>query len=157
MNCADAREQLLEADPAELRGEGETELSLHVRECAACGAVAARLVAATLELNRTLEAVQPGVPVDAALRELRGRLRRERRRHRRLAGTIAVAAAATLAGLVLLRNGQPVVETDRQPSVVASPGLEVEAPPGNTVAVFEVADRPDIVIVWLFEMGEQSE
>jgi len=157
VNCVEARERLLEADTAELRGIGDTALSTHVRDCADCAAIARRMLSAAKELQRALDAVQPVTVVDAALGERRVRLRRERGRRWRLAGIVAVAAAATLAGLAIVRNERPDVATDWRPPVAESPGLDVEAPPGTDVAVFEVAGRPDIVIVWLFETGEQSE
>jgi hypothetical protein len=32
--------------------------------------------------------------------------------------------------------------------------LDLETPPGKDVAVFEVEDRPDIVVVWFYEQGD---
>ena len=47
MKCETMLARLLDADRDELEGRGASEVAVHVRECARCGAVAARLLADT--------------------------------------------------------------------------------------------------------------
>jgi hypothetical protein len=68
---------------------------------------------------------------------------------------VPALAAAGLVGIMLLdlrRSGEPgsVWEAPQRTSV----GLDIEAPPGKNVAVFEVEDRPDIVVVWFYDQGD---
>ena len=44
MNCTQARETMLVAEPSELRGRGESPLSAHVGECDACRSLAGSLI-----------------------------------------------------------------------------------------------------------------
>ncbi len=74
---------LLEADPAELAGAADTELSRHIAECQSCRDVAKRMLAANRPLHDILGRA-PGVDVDrllakAALRPVDGAETRERR------------------------------------------------------------------------------
>ena len=56
MMCDHALEMLLEADLDELAGNGGSPLAAHVRECAKCSAVAARIAADTRALARAFNA-----------------------------------------------------------------------------------------------------
>jgi len=42
----------------------------------------------------------------------------------------------------------------RAPEQEVALGLDIETPPGKNVAVFEIADRPDIVVVWFYDQGD---
>src|SRR5256885_16949362 len=57
MDCATARERMLEADPDELRGEDDSEVAAHLRDCAACRARAAAILAAEAEMASALDAL----------------------------------------------------------------------------------------------------
>jgi hypothetical protein len=58
--------------------------------------------------------------------------------------------------LVLLGDGSSTIDESVQASVPAQlPGLEITAPPGKDVAVFKVTDRPDIVVVWFLDAGDE--
>ena len=51
MNCATARELLLVADPADLEGRTESELSRHLRDCEVCRQAAELVLHALAELE----------------------------------------------------------------------------------------------------------
>lgn len=148
MNCTDARAALLEADPVELRGEAETAVSLHLRECAACRATADAILATEAAAGRRIQARAPRSGAADAV--ARGRSAAERRRRARWGWLVPLAAAAGIVTLILTRPGPhppgEEVGVVREPA----PGrIAVEAPVGRSVAVFETTD-PDIVIIWLF-------
>ncbi|HEX8906064.1 MAG TPA: hypothetical protein VF771_14550, partial [Longimicrobiaceae bacterium] len=66
MDCRTARDLLLEADPAELRGERDSPLAAHLHSCAGCRARAAAILAGQAELDaalRTLAAPPAGTRV----------------------------------------------------------------------------------------------
>ena len=136
IECRVSDDVLLEADPAELAGSADTELSRHIAECQSCHDVAKRILAA----NRTLHDIlgrASGVDVDrllaeAALPPLDGAETRERRsRSRAVRGDsrpfrrlwAALAAAACIAALLLAR------QVDRRPLVVTpTPRVERHLP-----------------------------
>ncbi len=156
MNCADARERLLEADPAELEGRIDSELSRHLEACAVCGALANHILDAQSGLKAALAGTRPRAPVDVALRAAAARAASERRRRRWWAAAPMVAAAG-LAGLVVFGDGgSEMPGVMWQPSPVrAASSVDVEAPSGKDVVVFEIDDRPDVVVVWFFEKGDE--
>jgi hypothetical protein len=69
---------------------------------------------------------------------------------------VPFAAAAVIAGIIVGRNsGSGTLENVWQGNPTqAVAGLDLETPPGKDVAVFEVEDRPDIVVVWFYEQGD---
>ena len=158
--CTRPLEPLLEADPDELRGVGESKTAEHVRSCARCAAAAERVLRHNAALDAAL-AQSPDAPdVDALLRRARlqidepmrgprdttpdGARARAWRRWRRWA---PVAAAAALAALLLIG--------DREPELIGTPGAPrtavaplVESPDQN-VAVIQT-DNPDITVLWFY-------
>jgi hypothetical protein len=52
MTCADCLDAMLDAEPAELRGDGRSELAGHVRSCLACRRASAAILAGTSVLTR---------------------------------------------------------------------------------------------------------
>jgi hypothetical protein len=68
MKCENSLVLLLEAEREELEGRGRSEVAAHVRECAQCGAVAARLLADTQVLAAHVAA--RGVEARAARRSV---------------------------------------------------------------------------------------
>jgi hypothetical protein len=107
-------------------------------------------------LDRALLDAQPKTPVDLALQTAALRVAAVRRRQRWW--TVApLAAAAGVAGLLLLGRGDsdlPGEMWQPQPAVVVS-GIDVEAPSGQDVVVFDIEDRPDVVVVWFFDKGDE--
>ena len=65
MECPDALRALLEAEPLELRGEGDSADAAHVRECTPCRMAAAVLLAGEEGLADALRGLAP--PLDVAL------------------------------------------------------------------------------------------
>lgn len=63
MNCNEALERLLDAEPGELHGNGDTALVSHVRTCRRCGALARQLLADTDDFSLALTAVRRTSPV----------------------------------------------------------------------------------------------
>lgn len=154
MNCTEARDRLLEADLAKLKGEVDTDLSLHVRDCAGCRAVAERLAAQERTLAVALDAVRPRMGVEEALaRAEAGSASRGRVLTfplRKAWGLVPLAAAAAVAGVLITSNGG---QLPGEPIDVAAahhaPVPTVEESTGRNVAVFET-ENPDIVVVWIF-------
>ena len=70
MICDDMLELMLEADPAELEGRGNSTLAGHLRDCTRCGRVAAQLLTDTRRLDKALESrrAMPARPLEAAAR-----------------------------------------------------------------------------------------
>ena len=155
MNCWDARELLLEADPAELKCTVPSEIVEHLEACDNCHALAARILQAESALGTELAGVQPRTPLDAALQSASLRAATVRRK-RRWWAALSATAAAGVAGLLLFGRGGPDLPGrmwQPQPWVAAS-GIDVEAPLGKDVVVFDIEDRPDLVVVWFFDKGE---
>jgi anti-sigma factor RsiW len=146
MNCLDASQELLTADPAELTGHAPTELSRHIRDCSRCGTAAAAILSHTDTLRRAMNRSVPSQPPARALERAR---RLQQRRRRRLVAA-PVLAAAGLATLLLTSDTASVgseIGLPAQAARVASP--LVEQPMGVDVAVFNT-DDPNIVVVWFF-------
>jgi anti-sigma factor RsiW len=155
MNCADARELLLEADAAELRCMVASQVSQHLEACGSCRTLATRILQAQSTLEKELAGVEPRTPVDAALQSATVSAAAARRKHRWWAAA-PLAAAAGAAGLLLFGNGGPELTGELwQPRrVVANSGLDVDVPSGKDVVVFNIKDRPDVVVVWFFDKGD---
>lgn len=148
MDCPTARDLLLEADPAELRGEGDSPLAAHLRDCAACRARAQAILAGEAELDaalRSLAAARTGTRV-IALWPRHGLARR--------VGTIAVplAAAAAAAGVVLLRPApageKPGVTTEKIARALFPRQPVVRPGPGRSAMVLQTRD-PGVTVVWI--------
>ena len=72
IECKTALERLLEADPAELGGEGDSELVVHLRGCERCTAVAERLLDGQQELAAELGELELEVSVLSPSRKVPG-------------------------------------------------------------------------------------
>jgi len=134
-------EELLVADPAELRGIGDSHVARHVRECDECRAQAQLILT---EQDRLRD----------ALRTLSGTRRAthvERRRGRHF--WIPAAAAAAAAVLLLVRmplatNG--VLPELPGPIVDVATAPKVNASSNDVVAVLQTRD-PRITVVWYLQ------
>ncbi len=151
MTCAEVRERLLDADPAELEGRIDTPVSRHLAACPVCHARARRLLEAQEALEYVVAHVLPGARVDEAIH--RAMRTREARRKRRAAwgAILPLAAAAGLAGVLVLGNGNGPVNGSGAAEVSEQrlPSFSVQPPAGQNVAVFHT-DDPNIVVVWLY-------
>lgn len=132
MRCAESRELMLEADPAELRGEGTSALALHLASCDDCRAAAEHVLVMTRQLGAALDTR----PV------------RQVRPARVLPW--GLAAAAVLALFAVMRSG-PVRTTDGTAPVSSVPAVDIEVSSGKGrgAAVFKTGD-PNITVVWFF-------
>jgi hypothetical protein len=156
VNCSEARELMLEADSTELEARRGSRLGVHLGECAQCAAIARDILAEQQELQRVLRAARPKTGVDMALTRAAARAGAARRRRRMWRTVIPLAAAAGLAGLLVFDHSRTAMPGSvwHAPERQAAVGLDIETPPGKNVAVFEIADRPDIVVVWFYDQGD---
>jgi hypothetical protein len=128
MNCTEAREAMLVAEPAELRAEGESELAAHLVECDACRSLARAL---TGDLGR-----------------LSSRIRARSTRRALMLAALPVAAVLVVAAtIVTRRSDQPTVaalpRSDRPANVVS-----VDVGVGQQATVIKTAD-PKTTLVWI--------
>ncbi len=151
MTCAEARDALLEADLAEIRGEADTPLGDHLTTCERCQAAAAAILGQQGALARALDHSRPRTPVETALERVRGRLRARASRRRALRWAAPLAAAAGIAGVAVLRNGGGPSAAPDSPAVPDAPvAFDLGLAPDRNVAVFESAARPNVVVVWFY-------
>ncbi len=101
MNCAEARRVMLEADPSALTPQADSELAAHLRACASCRGAAEEVRALEAALAGWLRTATPRTDDASAVARAR-RAARRRTRSRRLAAGLSLAAAAGLAGLLVL-------------------------------------------------------
>lgn len=150
MNCAQALARLLEADVAELSGDADSAFSRHVASCERCRARADTILAGQRELANALNEHRSRVPVERALAAARQRVR-SRRRMRTLSWVVPLAAAAGISVMMVSSDrsrrssdfSTPVAE---ERSVTFDLGIATD----QTVAVFESATRPNVVVVWFY-------
>ncbi len=151
MECTTARERLLEADPAELRGVGDGELAAHLAGCAGCRGRAAAILAGEAELDAALA----GLAAEGA-----ARLPAERparvipfRPRRWAPWALAPLAAAAAAALLWLRPQQALPPTSEAEARAVAQAL-FRPPPlvdpgaGRSAAVIQTRN-PEITVVWL--------
>jgi hypothetical protein len=130
MNCIEARDALLTAEPRELKGMGESALASHLRECAACAARADYLAGGLDTLGAQV-------------------LRSNAHRVRRAAFIATLPIAAALAAFAVLRAREPAtVANTVHPADIVS----VHVAPGQQAAVFKTKD-PKVTVVWLSSGG----
>lgn len=156
--CQEVRRLILEGEPHELRGIGDSPLAAHVRACPRCARVATTVLAETERLDAYLtrdptearvdaildragwidpspSGVADGPASDAAARRWRPRW--------------AWLAAAAAVGALLLLPGRSVRPGPELPAVAGSRPPTVEAMSGQRVAVLET-ENPDITVLWFF-------
>jgi hypothetical protein len=171
MNCHEAIERILEADPAELAGDVPSPLGEHLQACSRCQVMAWQVLSRQGALAKEMARLRPRVPAEELLAHLSLDRPREtenqaeggapagemgRRRPRRVwgrwvAGAVPVAAAAALA-VLLLGDGsrQPLSVREFTPSVLPpSTAPEVEPGTSRDFAVLETRN-PNISVVWFF-------
>ena len=139
MNCTEAREAMLVAEPADLTGATSTPLATHIADCADCRRASAIIAAATTQLGVAIAGRAMIAP---------------RRISRRAIGLafVPVAAAAVFAALLpgrFSRTAEPRVSSPRAVSslpVVRQVSLEVAR--GQHATVLRTAD-PKVTVIWL--------
>jgi hypothetical protein len=135
---------MLLAEPAELRGSGDSDLAVHLSTCGECSSIARRI----LERSRGLAADrEPSSPEPLVVPSHEPRPRRGRR----VAGGLAIAAMLAAVALVpwYARRGTPPVTPASSEAFTPSPGVSVSVPPGSNAIVFQTAD-PTITVVWYY-------
>lgn len=148
MNCATARELLLVADPADLEGRTESELSRHLSSCEPCRRAAERVLSALAELEVGL-ASDPETSALTTARRAMAAARKRRVRSQWVRRAVPLAAAAGLAALLIVRRSPPL-PPDTVPVRAPIHDVTVTAPPGGqSLAVLHTGD-PNIVVVWFF-------
>ena len=145
IDCATATDLLLEAEPAELRGEGESALAAHLRECASCRGQAELLLGEQARLAHALDTIT------AVHTTPRSQHRPVTRRWLpRVLLPVAAAAAA-----VIVFVARPAQRADEPlPPLLVLPARIAEVPVVNAstdrnVAVMRTAD-PKITVVWYY-------
>lgn len=134
MNCIEAREAMLTAEPSELAGSPVSPLAEHLAECEDCRALAG-------VLTRELGALTTLVRHRAAART--------RRIHRSTAIGALAAAAVIIAFVIPRHRGAP--PTAVPASTIAS-GISVDVAPGQQAAVIATRD-PKVTVVWIIRGG----
>lgn len=163
--CVDMRERLLEADPAELLGAGDSAVARHVAGCAACTAAAQRILRSQQELADALSqlvqappaagarvaAVVPAAAAESAVRPARGA-------RRSLLRVMPPLAAAAVLVLFLLQQRSadelPRLEPVPEPTAYALDMPVVNATDGSDVAVMQTSN-PNITVVWFLKRERQ--
>jgi len=153
MNCADARQLMLEADLAELSPDAGGELGAHLATCRACRGAADEILSLEAGLAGWLAAAAPRGDTGAALASAAATARR-RARQRRLAGALTLAAAAVLATLLVLPARTRMPGSSALAPAAPLGGFSV-ASPGREVMVVQPAD-PRFVVVWYLPTRRSS-
>lgn len=171
LDCREAEALLLEADRADLLGQGDGPLAVHIRSCDACRRAAARIVAGERVLDDALGERAAARPVDEVLHAVRQELVTDREAGPGSASfirwkVVVPLVAAALGALSLWHSGpggdstpvSPVV----RPAWSASPsaaargttapgedegGLRVEA--DGRFALMKTGS-PTISVVWFY-------
>jgi anti-sigma factor RsiW len=155
-SCAGIRELLLEADPAELGGAGESLLARHLRGCARCAADAERVLAVQRRMadalaDLTASATPPASPArQRGLRAWSASVSRGRTRRRLIMGATPLAAAAVLVLLLVQQRDRAELlplEPATDQVAVAGDVPVVNVTTAHDVAIMKTAD-PNITVVW---------
>ena len=141
MTCETARQAMMDAELDDLRGQGGSELSVHLRTCAACRTRADAILASYGALARGLDVFQPSAAETPVMR-----LARRRRRVAWL--PLPLAAAAALALLLARRTPDPLPNVDALARWMLREPPIVEPRAGRQAVVIE---KQNLTIVWLYE------
>lgn len=150
-SCLEVRTLLLEAEPHELLGEGQSSVARHVRACTACAELAQRMLGAQHELadalahlgTHTTQLTHASTPTRTEAPATPAR----RTRRTLLRAAAPLAAAAVLALLLVPRGGEPPIAVPPELIAVASDVPVVNVPAGENVAVMQTTN-PRITVIW---------
>ncbi len=151
MNCELALERMLDADPEELEGRGESELVGHIQGCGRCQAVAAELLAGHEMLDAQIHSADADRRVERVLPAVR-RAAIQRVHSRRLIRFALPAAAAAVLALLVTRDPVPALPLVDPPAQLAGqPTVQptVRLAPNTNALVLET-DNPKITVVWFY-------
>jgi hypothetical protein len=133
---------LLEAEPHELRGEGESEIAQRVREDVAVRRAADHLLQRMIVCDVTVSAAANSTAKKTT------RLSSRRRIARATIFSSGLAAAAILA--LVVSHEDPAPARHRAPPTEPPMTATLNASSSRSFAVIPT-DNPDIAIVWLFD------
>lgn len=175
--CAGVRELMLEAEPAELRGAGDSLVAVHVRRCVPCRELATGMLNAQRDLEAALDGLTgqraSDVPADPTKRRpsdvplglteqatsampadlTKQPASRPRPSFRKRHAALALAPLAAAAMLVLLvyqqRSGDGLPRLEPLPDEIAMAGdrTVVNVTSGDDVAIMSTTN-PNITVVW---------
>jgi anti-sigma factor RsiW len=150
VNCELAFERMLEADPEELAGQGDSELAAHVKQCSRCGAVAAEILAGQELLASGLRQLRVDGTVEELLPEVR-RVAATPRRRLLTRVALPLAAAAALALLVVGDRSEILPSAESATPIAQAPRPEqsVRLAPNTNAVVFKTSN-PKITVVWFY-------
>ena len=150
ITCEMAHELLLEAEPAELRGEGDGELAQHLRACAGCRQQAALILAETETLRSTIQGLHPSGIEPSPVFTVAGGTAKAATQHRwRVLVPLALAAGIAALGMVRRHDVTAPSGPPIQVATATPPALDVQVPAGQSVAVFQTAN-PNVVVIWSY-------
>jgi hypothetical protein len=149
--CRERLDAMLEADPHELAGEGESALAVHVRSCSGCRDAAQAILDATARLDAVLDAPGRAPDIEAILTRARLRVTPSPPATRRPAARRWVAlAAAGIAAIMVIGRREPAPPESTPPRLVTPPLVEVV---DDADIVLIPTGNPDITILWFFQGG----
>lgn len=153
-DCDKIADAMLEAEPSELGGVGESAVAEHVRACEQCRILATTLLHGQHAIAGSLRELSPRRTADEALTLLEKSqrvpdLRLQHRIDRRwFTAAIPLLAAASL--LLFLKTERGIVTEWRDPNPRPTPSfVAVDAGKGMGTAVVATA-RPGFTVVWLY-------
>ena len=151
--CEEIRAAMLEASPAALRSGTDSDVGRHLAECAACCRLAGRLLTCNAALDRMLAALaREFVATERTVTARRGKSRR--RATSWGAGIAATAAAASAAGLLLMRTPVRMNPTWWPSKAEFAPVADVRVD-GDATTVFASRDHL-VTVVWLENRGDRG-
>lgn len=163
MKCDTVIQRLLEAEPGELRGEGNAPLAGHLTACDRCARIAETLAVELEALDRGLDRVaQGGGDAEAAADRALAAVGAERGSgpfaepgNWLRSAWVPLAAAAALVGVLLTgRDPAPNDGVAADPATSPTAARVAVTPPAERgVAVLETGN-PKITIIWLYEREE---
>ena len=145
MTCKESVRAMLSVERAELRGEGDSALAVHVRSCPACARRAALLESTSSLLATTITAHSPG-------RKRERQFSAPKRLRRRIGLSLLPLAAAAVAVLLVRRDSGGPAATGAKHATASV--LSVEVTRGQTATVIKTRD-PNVTIVWLTRGGKK--
>jgi hypothetical protein len=152
IDCAHARDLLMEADLADLKNKA-TPIGQHVAECASCAALAATLFESYAALDLGIDALATGQRLrteetSGATRTARssGTISQRDLRWQRWA-MVPLAAAAALVLFLGREDSQPLTQPTFLAQLMFPEQPQVNPPAGKQAVIIE---KRDLTVVWLY-------
>jgi hypothetical protein len=170
MTCDDTRRLLLDLPEEALRARKEPAVGAHVDACEGCREFGAALLAATENMRRNYDALQPRIAADevatavlaSARQEATGAASGSGQRHTHAARTgrrapggylsplLAAAAAGVVIALGLLQSeSRSLPDATMTAADTAEVPFYIEVPPDQRAIVFQTND-PNTTVVWFY-------